>query len=646
MRPNPGEDARTRGVPDEPKRAEPPRAGLGSGVVSESFSLLRRFLRRGFVYSVGVEVVLAVALFPLSTWLFYRSVELLGDPVSTNYDLKSLVLNPQLLIALAWTPFLAWTVVLSIGGLVLLAISAHRGERLSIASAVTRALRALSRVRGLAVLKATVFMFIAAPVLGAAASAVATGAFWSIPDSALFEIVPRSPALVAVIALVFVAGAVLSLWLTCRWCFVWYGVIDERLMLRDAFARSVRLGRGRRAEIARLVVLAAVGSALFLSLLAGGLGLLNGGVIRSIPPDAGASFVWIVSLLIALNVIVLSCGVVLDVLWLVSLSTVAYFRAREDAPGAPNASPPTSDHSDEDVRKRLWPFAVGLGALFLVATAMTVPDVIATLDELKRTVAITAHRGSADRTPENTLPAIRAAIEDGAQYAEIDIQQASDGGLVLMHDMTLRRTTGEAGGVWERTTEQLTALDAGAWFSDEFRGVTVPTLREAIDEIRGHAILNIEIKLHGRENDLIGALIELLDEEDFVGGCVVTSLDRAVLAEVRRRRPEIRTGLIVTASVGRLDSVDVDMLVVQPLMATPAFIARAHRLGREVHVWSLHEPRHMTTMIDRGVDGILTPMPALARDVLEARTPADDARALFVRLFGRVGIVSPSGLGP
>ena len=90
---------------------------------------------------------------------------------------------------------------------------------------------------------------------------------------------------------------------------------------------------------------------------------------------------------------------------------------------------------------------------------------------------------------------------------------------------------------------------------------------------------------------------------------------------------------------------DSDMFAVQPLLATREFIVRAHRAGREVHVWSLTEPRNMHMIIDRGADGILTPDPALARRVVKSRTPADDARALLLRLFGRAGWLAPAPEG-
>lgn len=124
-----------------------------------------------------------------------------------------------------------------------------------------------------------------------------------------------------------------------------------------------------------------------------------------------------------------------------------------------------------------------------------------------------AHRGASAYAPENTLPAYRLAIEQGADYVEQDLQITRDGELVCLHDLTLERTTDVArifpdraqvqqtGGrtvrrwpVWEFRLEEIRRLDAGAWFGERFRGTRIPTWQEAIELIRGKAGLYPELK--------------------------------------------------------------------------------------------------------------------------------------------------------
>jgi glycerophosphoryl diester phosphodiesterase len=54
-------------------------------------------------------------------------------------------------------------------------------------------------------------------------------------------------------------------------------------------------------------------------------------------------------------------------------------------------------------------------------------------------------------------------------------------------------------------------------------------------------------------------------------------------------------------------------------VVTPAFVRTAHRLGLEVHAWTINDPAEMTRLLNLGVDGLMTDRPDLLRDVLRAR---------------------------
>src|ERR1022692_2335395 len=100
-------------------------------------------------------------------------------------------------------------------------------------------------------------------------------------------------------------------------------------------------------------------------------------------------------------------------------------------------------------------------------------------------IAVIAHRGEHRAHPENTLPAFQAAIDAGADFFELDVRTTSDGGLVLMHDRKVDRTTNGTGAVREMTFDQIRALDAGAKFSPQFAGTKVPSLEEALARAPG-----------------------------------------------------------------------------------------------------------------------------------------------------------------
>ena len=108
---------------------------------------------------------------------------------------------------------------------------------------------------------------------------------------------------------------------------------------------------------------------------------------------------------------------------------------------------------------------------------------INTLEKLKRPWVV-AHRGYSAQYPENTVSAFEAAIDAGADMIELDVCLTKDRVPVVIHDKTLERTTDGNGLVSELTLSKLKKLDAGSWFSPEFKGLTIPTLEEILLQIK------------------------------------------------------------------------------------------------------------------------------------------------------------------
>ena len=102
---------------------------------------------------------------------------------------------------------------------------------------------------------------------------------------------------------------------------------------------------------------------------------------------------------------------------------------------------------------------------------------------------ISAHRGHSAKAPENTLPALEAALMSGAHVAEIDVKLTKDGHLVLMHDDEVDRTTDGEGPVWELTLDEIGKLDAGRWFDRKYARTKVPTLDEVLAWSKGRVVL-------------------------------------------------------------------------------------------------------------------------------------------------------------
>lgn len=110
---------------------------------------------------------------------------------------------------------------------------------------------------------------------------------------------------------------------------------------------------------------------------------------------------------------------------------------------------------------------------------------------------IIAHRGASSDRPENTLSALKQAIQLKATAVEIDVRTSKDGELFLLHDAKLDRTTNGKGVASELTMPQLKQLDAGSRFKEAYRGERIPTLSEALEVCRGKIDVLLDLKEQG-----------------------------------------------------------------------------------------------------------------------------------------------------
>ncbi len=129
---------------------------------------------------------------------------------------------------------------------------------------------------------------------------------------------------------------------------------------------------------------------------------------------------------------------------------------------------------------------------------------------------ISAHRGASATHPENTLVAIRAAVDAGAQQIEIDSRVTADGRVVLMHDKTVNDTTNGGGAVADLSFEEIRRLDAGSWFDERFAGERVPSLEEALDAIPRDRWINLDVKGDAEEARAAVRVVAARDQLDRV----------------------------------------------------------------------------------------------------------------------------------
>ncbi len=592
---------------------------------------LGRSWRRAMVYGIAFTLLAALILSPFFTWLSLTMLSLGGSPVATNFDIAGAVASiPGLLAVLAWSLGTAVVGLLGLGGHVVLAADAVHGIPRRPLSAFRASLAAAPRLLRPSLWKVALYVMVLLPVLATAYDILRAAALGS-SENVYLQAVPAGPWGAAGFYAALVLAIVVCYWLFVRWTFLLHAMLIEGLGLGASMKRSAQLVASNRPLVIRSVL--GIHGAILLAFVVEAL-LFRALVWLGFDVLAGASeaaTVAFAAILLILTTVVAAVTGVLAVSAASSMVTTLYRRLGGEIPEAPDAGAAMRLPLPRTTRSIL----LTLGVLFLGALLLAWPSLEEAFGFELAPVGVTAHRGSSAAAPENTLAAIDLALKEGADYCEIDVLEAKDGALVVIHDTNLRRLGGTDQNVFDLTGEELQAIDVGRWFGPNFAGQTIPLLRDVMKRVKGKMKLNIEIKIHGRDRDTPETVVDLIHELDFKDECVVTSLDMGMLRRVRAKDPTIKIGAIVTASIGNVHALDVDFYSVERAQATVSFIRRSHARGREVHVWTTNEASTIQRMIDRGADNLITDHPARAVGMREARGADDALRSALMRLFDR-----------
>jgi glycerophosphoryl diester phosphodiesterase len=242
-----------------------------------------------------------------------------------------------------------------------------------------------------------------------------------------------------------------------------------------------------------------------------------------------------------------------------------------------------------------------------------------------------AHRGASGDYPENTLPAFAAARDVGTPYIELDVHMTGDGHVVVAHDNNLTRVAGADVFIPEMTLAELSHVDVGYNFTPstsaagEFpfrgRGIRVPELAEVFDACPEQRFI-VEIKQ--TSPSLIDGLIGIIDRTGMRRRVLVASEHQAPIDEFRIAAPDIPTNFPTAEVAAFLMSLPPgappfaprgEALQIPPeheswKLVTADTVVAAHKIGVEMHVWTIDEEAKMRAMLALGVDGIITDFPA------------------------------------
>lgn len=230
---------------------------------------------------------------------------------------------------------------------------------------------------------------------------------------------------------------------------------------------------------------------------------------------------------------------------------------------------------------------------------------------------IIAHRGASGYAPENTLAAIRLALEQGARAVEIDVHQTRDHELVVLHDENLKRVGRKKGKIKDLRLSELAGVDVGSWFNRRFQAERVPRLEQVLDLLEGRAELHLEIKRgSGFYPGIEERVVDLLHKRRALKTTLVSSFDHAALYSVRSLDPAVRLGYLLgltrlPTAFRETSELKAESLNISMRQASARRVRAAHARGLKVLVYTVNEAAHAVRLEKMGVDAVFSNFPDL-----------------------------------
>ncbi|MCF0145356.1 MAG: glycerophosphoryl diester phosphodiesterase membrane domain-containing protein [Eubacterium sp.] len=248
---------------------------------------------------------------------------------------------------------------------------------------------------------------------------------------------------------------------------------------------------------------------------------------------------------------------------------------------------------------------------------------------------IIAHRGDSYRAPENSMPAFVLAAEEEADLVELDVHQTKDGVIIVSHDDDLTRVSGQSVFVHDLTYEEVSQLETGSWFSEEYRGLHLSTLDEVLKFFYDYPDIEliIEIKPSEFDHDIEQAVMDVITENDMKERSTIISLNYDTIANVKKLDPTFNTAYCMVIASGDLTTIDnTDDYSIEQGNITAEMVNKIHQADRRIFSWTSNTEETVQALVDLGVDGITTDNPIMMRNALDGASYSGGFEKL-IRMF-------------
>ncbi|MFC3614688.1 glycerophosphodiester phosphodiesterase [Lutimaribacter marinistellae] len=575
---------------------------------------------------LGLRLLALALVAPAAALVIRLAVASSDQSALTDQDIAWFILSPWgfavTLIALSVL------LVAEVLGFAVLAAALRSGKTGSLAAGRAGLGLVLWRMRGLLGFAARLILrvlVIAAPFLALAGLV----AWWRLTAHDInYYLTVKPPEFVVAVALIAAILALMAVVLIRRlssWALALHLVLFEAVHPAAAFTASTARMQGRRGAIQRDIVF----WLLMRLALAGIIALVASGLLALVPLSAETNLKLALGVTVLIIALWSLAGLALAALALTALAVLldGYLGRLPDRAAVPTTPPGQS-----------WlPAGVAVAVAVLALGIWTGDRLLAAADAQDHAEVI-GHRGAAAAAPENTMASVHRALDDGADWVEIDVQETADGIVVVIHDSDFMKLAGVPTKIWDARMSDLDEIDVGSWFAPQFAEERVPTLSDVLAAARGRAKVIIELKYYGHDEDLENRVVEIVEEMDMAEDVAVMSLKYPAVQKMRQLRPDWRTGVLAATAVGDLTGLEGDFIAVSAGRVTPALLRSAETAGKDVYAWTVNDPLEMSRLLSMGIDGLITDEPAMANKVLAFRAELSPTGRLLLWLAVELGL--------
>ncbi len=585
---------------------------IRNNMLALSFIDFRRHYKKYIAYGLVFMFLTSFVFVPLLSYLFNRLMISFGSGVLLNRQAFQIVLSYRGFIGLVLIASVAVMIIfIELSGLIVLAQKKYFSKDVFISESIFTAIRTVPRIIGIGMLHLIFILLILSPLVELPIAPAITAEL-EIPPK-LMDLIDDSK----LAMYIYQAVLLLFTFILLRLIFTVHFILLEKKPTIKAIRDSIHLTQGRNVITLLSLFL------LNLIILGGGFLLLTG---ISLAPSylgirvSGLLETYLLTFNSFLGILLTMIVLPINMIYLTRL----FYKLRQNTGVEVKDDLKTiSNHilvQFELVVRRLFRrrkiLLLSVLVINLIGSFFVGHSLNENLMHIGRNIQIAAHRGDPLNAPENTMSAVRAALDQHADFIEIDVQLSKDHVVILNHDMGLSRVAGIPERPMELTFEELSQLDVGSHFSEEFKGEPVASLDEVLEEVKGKAKVIVDVKAYGPIDILAEEVVRSIERAGMEEDAYVQSFDYEFLKHVRALNPNIKLGQIMYYALGNLSRLDVDFYAIDKSMLDRDIIRQARADEREIWVWTVNKEEDIREALMYDIDGIITDYVDRVQDII------------------------------